>query len=211
MNLNTIFFKKRFRTGNVFSRVLRPIFEKHIIRPLLGLHLFAGVLVLGPLSFNEPAEELAYPGIGASSVLLQVPVEPTVTTQEKMMQNPAQEFLSVSTYYQPGHAGWDLRAPLGSSIYPIADGQVKSIIHSTHGYGRRVIVAHENGLESLYAHMGIIAVDEGQKVTKETKLGEVGLTGFTTGPHIHLEMYQDGTAVNPKYYIDLNNLPAILQ
>jgi murein DD-endopeptidase MepM/ murein hydrolase activator NlpD len=78
---------------------------------------------------------------------------------------------------------------------------------STHGYGRRVVIAHDDGFESLYAHMGKISVEEGQKVTRQTKLGEVGLTGFTTGPHIHFELHRDGAAVNPKYFLDLSALP----
>jgi murein DD-endopeptidase MepM/ murein hydrolase activator NlpD len=199
--------KKSFGKSNSMSRVFRTIFEKHFIRPLLGLQLAAGVLFLGPLTVSESQTELAYPGIGVSDVILQVSVEPQIQTNDKAMQNPAAEFTSISTYFQNGHAGWDLRAPLGSAIYPVADGVIKAVVHSTHGYGRRVIVAHDNGLESLYAHMGLIEVEEGQKVTKQTKLGEVGLTGFTTGPHIHFELYQHGTPVNPKYYLDLNAVP----
>lgn len=199
--------KKSFRKSNSVSRVLRTIFEKRIIRPLLGVQLAAGVLFLGPLTVPESQTELAYPGIGTSDIILQVSVEPVIQTKDQAMQNPAASFTSISTYFQNGHAGWDLRAPLGSDIFPVADGTVKAVIHSTHGYGRRVIVAHDNGLESLYAHMGLIDVEEGQKVTKSTTLGEVGLTGFTTGPHIHFELYQNGTPVNPKYYLDLNALP----
>lgn len=190
------------------SRILRAVFEKRIIRPLLGVQLAAGVLFLGPLTISESQTELAYPGIGTSDVILQVSVEPVIQTEDQAMQNPAASFTSISTYFQNGHAGWDLRAPLGSDIFPVADGVVKAVIHSTHGYGRRVIVAHDNGFESLYAHMGLIDVEEGQKVTKTTKLGEVGLTGFTTGPHIHFELYQNGTPVNPTYYVDLNAKPS---
>lgn len=203
--------KKRFKSGNLISRLFRIVFEKHFVRPALGLQLAAGLLFLSPLSLAEPQTELAYPDIGTSGVVLQATAQTVVKTEEQAMQNPASEFLSISTYFQNGHAGWDLRAPLGSDIYPTDDGVVKAIVHSTHGYGRRVIIAHKNGFESLYAHMGLIDVDEGQIVTKQTKLGEVGLTGFTTGPHIHFELYQNGTPVNPKYYVDLNTIPIIRQ
>ena len=200
--------KRRFRAGNVLSRMLRTVFEKKIVRPLLGVQLFAGVLMFGQLSFlPEQSGELAYPGIGISDVVIQAGVEPVMQTASAAMQNPAAKYLSISTHFRGGHAGLDLRAPLGSAIYPTADGVVKTIMHSTHGYGRRVIIQHANGYESLYAHMGKIGVEEGQKVTKQTKLGEVGLTGYTTGPHIHFELYRDGVPINPEYFLDLKTLP----
>lgn len=194
-----------------FKNSLKNGIEKYLFKPVLGVQLFAGVLFLGPTTLAEPQAEYAYPGLNLSNVVLQVAVEPKIQPSEQAMQNPAAEFTSISTYFQAGHAGWDFRAPLGSDIYPVADGVVKIVAHSTHGYGRRVIVEHENGMESLYAHMGLIDVEEGQKVKKDTKLGEVGLTGMTTGPHIHFELYQNKTPVNPKYFIDLNQRVAILQ
>jgi murein DD-endopeptidase MepM/ murein hydrolase activator NlpD len=49
--------------------------------------------------------------------------------------------------------------------------------------------------------MGLITVDEGETVNHNTKLGEVGLTGWTTGPHLHLELYKNGVPVNPLGYL----------
>jgi len=58
-------------------------------------------------------------------------------------------------------------------------------------------VEHEKGLRSRYAHMKEIRVVEGQEVNKEMGLGTVGMTGWTTGPHLHLEIYQNGRAIDP--------------
>lgn len=201
--------KKKFRSGNLFSRILRVGFEKHFVRPLLGVQLFAGVFLIGPLASTLDNDvEFSYQGVGISEVVLNqnTPTNPQVASI-KTMQNPTKEFIGVSTLFRSGHPGYDLRAPLGSAVYPVMGGIVKSIIHSSHGYGRHIWISHENGFESLYAHMGLISVEEGQIVDKTTKIGEVGLTGWTTGPHVHFELYHEGVPVNPGNYIDLDVLP----
>jgi murein DD-endopeptidase MepM/ murein hydrolase activator NlpD len=201
--------KRKFRSGNLVSRILREVFEKRSIRSIVGAQLLAGMVLFGPLSGLNTSHptELAYPGIGVTDVVIEVSNDPQIETTSVLMQNPTAGFKGVSTKFQRGHAGIDLRAYLGSDVFPLTSGVVEKIVHSVSGYGRRVIVKHDDGFESLYAHMGLISVEEGETVTEETKLGEVGMTGFTTGPHIHLELYKDGVPVNPMYYIDLNNLP----
>jgi hypothetical protein len=200
-------FKKRFRSGSIVSRFFREIFEKNVIRPLVGIQLMAGALMFAPLDLSVHPTEPAYPGVLMSDVVLEVSVEPVIVTESNQMQNPTAGFKGVSNTFRPGHAGYDLRAYLGSDVYPVADGVVKQIADSTYGYGRRVIIEHDNGFESLYAHMGLISVEEGEVITQETKLGEVGMTGYTTGPHIHLELYENGIPVNPAYYLDLDDIP----
>ena len=201
--------KRKFRSGNLISRILREIFEKRSIRTFVGAQLFAGMILFGPLTGLDTShpKELAYPGLGITDVILEVSVEPQIETTSILMQNPTAGFKGISKRFQRGHAGLDFRAGLGSDIFPVTSGVVEKIVHSVSGYGRRVIVKHEDGFESLYAHMGLITVEEGEIVTENTKLGEVGMTGWTTGPHIHLELYKDGVPVNPAYYIDLKDLP----
>lgn len=65
------------------------------------------------------------------------------------------------------------------------------------GYGYRVIIAHSNKIQTLYAHMSSIAVRPGQVVTQGQTIGTVGSTGRSTGPHLHFEVIVDGEAVNP--------------
>ena len=201
--------KRKFRSGNLVSRILREVFEKRSIRTFVGAQLLAGMILFGPmagLNTSHP-KELAYPGIGMTDVVLEVSSEPQIETTSILMQNPTAGFKGISKGFQRGHAALDFRAYLGSDVFPITSGVVEKIVHSVSGYGRRVIIKHDNGFESLYAHMGLITVEEGEIVTKKTKLGEVGMTGWTTGPHIHLEIYKDGVPVNPAYYIDLKDLP----
>lgn len=85
------------------------------------------------------------------------------------------------------HAGMDLGAPTGTPIVAVASGRV--VLARWHGgYGKTVIIEHSNGqLQTLYAHMSEIFVQEGQDLAQGTVIGHVGSTGNSTGPHLHFE------------------------
>lgn len=95
------------------------------------------------------------------------------------------------------HRGVDLVAPTGTAVRPIMAGTVKEVNHYKYGYGVHVIVTHDEGYESIYGHLSKTEVKKGQKVGLETQLGKSGSTGFSTGPHLHLEIHQNGVLVNP--------------
>jgi murein DD-endopeptidase MepM/ murein hydrolase activator NlpD len=95
-----------------------------------------------------------------------------------------------------GHQGVDLPAPMGSGIYATAPGTV-SISHSDKG-GNIVTVQHADGITSRYMHLGDVKVADGDQVTPDTVLGTVGMTGRSTGPHVHWEMLKDGKPVDPE-------------
>lgn len=95
------------------------------------------------------------------------------------------------------HSGADLVAPTGTPVHPIMAGTVESTLYEPFGYGIHVIVKHSEGYESLYGHLSKIEVKEGQPVDTKTELGLSGSTGFSTGPHLHLEIHQNGVLVNP--------------
>ncbi|MBI4039451.1 M23 family metallopeptidase [Candidatus Daviesbacteria bacterium] len=96
------------------------------------------------------------------------------------------------------HPGNDLAAPLGSPVFPIAPGKVTFAGFRFDGHGNTIEVDHGDGLVSLYAHLGEIKVAKNQEVDKLTVIGTVGLTGFTSGPHLHVEVTDNGRAINPK-------------
>lgn len=96
--------------------------------------------------------------------------------------------------YHPAH---DITADLDAPIHPVGGGVVEFGGRVFDGKGNVVIVDHGDGLKSLYAHMGKINVGVGNLVEPATVLGTVGLTGRTTGPHVHLEIYDNGVIVNP--------------
>lgn len=112
----------------------------------------------------------------------------------------------VSQEFHLGHPGIDITASLGSKIYPIKEGTVVLMSFTKWDYGRSVVIDHGNGLETRYAHMGKVFVEEGERVTTDTPIGEVGLTGRTTGPHLHLEIIKNGRNVNPRAYLTLDKV-----
>lgn len=197
-------FKSKTIQSNPVSLRLRPIFEhknaKNILGlPLLALTVFSGALsspLLTAMGFI-PTEAKAF-------------YQPYETLQTQIETTPAIAYpliaaRGVSQGYHVLHPGVDIRAPRGSEITPVAGGVVKLIARERFGYGNRVEIDHQDGHESLYAHMDKILVGEGQKVTVDTVIGTVGMTGRTTGPHLHLEVRNDGRTINPLTYLSRRN------
>ena len=98
------------------------------------------------------------------------------------------------------HTGIDISAPIGTPIRATADGVVKSAEFSN-GYGREVILDHGGGLETCYAHMSGFAVLAGQHVVRGQVIGYVGMSGRTTGAHVHYEVRIHNAPVNPHKYL----------
>jgi murein DD-endopeptidase MepM/ murein hydrolase activator NlpD len=104
------------------------------------------------------------------------------------------------------HSGMDFAAPIGTPIYASADGVVDNIDVSFTGYGKKVEINHGFGYRTRYAHMHAFAVKHGQHVKRGELIGFVGDTGLSTAPHLHYEVFINGTQVNPVHYFfnDLN-------
>jgi len=98
------------------------------------------------------------------------------------------------------HTGIDISAPIGTPIHAAADGTIKSAAMEN-GYGRQVIIDHGHGMETCYAHMSGFAVMAGQNVLRGQVIGYVGISGRTTGAHVHYEVRIHNTPVNPYKYL----------
>ncbi|MBR5236622.1 MAG: peptidoglycan DD-metalloendopeptidase family protein [Clostridia bacterium] len=98
------------------------------------------------------------------------------------------------------HSGIDLAAPGGSPILAAADGTVK-FAGWNGGYGYCIILDHGGGIQTLYGHSSKLLVSAGQKVTRGQKIALVGTTGTSTGNHLHFEVLNNGTATNPRPYL----------
>lgn len=94
------------------------------------------------------------------------------------------------------HSGIDMACARGTSIYAALDGTVSTTGWSD-VYGNYVIIRHHSGYKTLYAHMSQILVTKGQHVSTATRIGRVGSTGMSTGPHLHFTVYKNGRTVNP--------------
>lgn len=101
--------------------------------------------------------------------------------------------------YVTNHNGIDIGAPYGTSIYASDGGLVVTATYS-YSYGNYVMICHGVGRYTLYAHMSSIAVSEGDTVKQGSVIGYVGSTGYSTGPHIHFEIMENDTRVNPLNY-----------
>jgi len=90
------------------------------------------------------------------------------------------------------HSGLDIAAPLGTVTFAG---------WSNSGYGYCIKISHGNGVETLYAHSSKLYVTVGQTVAQGEAIGEVGSTGWSTGPHLHFEVRVNGAVYNPQYYL----------
>lgn len=103
--------------------------------------------------------------------------------------------------YPSNHTGVDLAISSGSPIVASKSGTVASVVSSNTGYGNCIIVNHGDGTSTRYAHCSKMYVSKGQKVSQGETIAAVGSTGMSTGPHLHFEIYINGTRVNPLPYI----------
>ncbi|WP_227936917.1 peptidoglycan DD-metalloendopeptidase family protein [Alkalihalobacillus deserti] len=99
------------------------------------------------------------------------------------------------------HKGIDIARPSNYNILAADNGKVTSASYQG-GYGNLVRINHNNGMETVYAHLASIDVKVGQTVTKGQKIGVMGDTGNSTGIHLHFEVYQNGQLKNPKDFLN---------
>lgn len=98
------------------------------------------------------------------------------------------------------HKGLDVAAPVGTPIHAPADGVVV-FSGKKSGYGNFVMLAHGFGIATHYAHCAELLATVGQRVKRGDQIGTVGMTGRTTGPHLHYEVTVNGQRKNPRNFI----------
>lgn len=105
-----------------------------------------------------------------------------------------------SRIHPNGHAGLDMAAPRGTSVRAAMSGRV-TFAGWDGNYGRKVVISHGKGLVTVYGHLNRIKVKVGQRVTTGMRIGTVGTSGRTTGPHLHFEVRKNGVPRNPTTYM----------
>ena len=98
------------------------------------------------------------------------------------------------------HDGLDLAGNLGADIYSTADGIVTTARRSRNGYGNMIIVEHSNGYKTRYAHLDDIMIKKGEFVKAGDKIGTLGTSGLSTGPHLHYEVIKDNEPIDPMFF-----------
>jgi len=188
------------------KRALRRVFEYKKIRQVLGIKLLSAAVLLSQVAVPASASQ-SYPQ--AELVTLPATVVGGVNEIEEIevetktgFQIPVENF-RISQGYHLLHLGIDLAAPSGSPIKPIAQGKVEQVEYSHWGYGNNLLINHGSNLKSFYAHLGKIGVKEGEEVSIDDIIGTVGTSGRSTGPHLHLEIWQNDRPLNPRVVLAL--------
>ncbi len=177
----------RAKKGNKISRYFRLFFENTKVKKIIGTNLallfIASSFLPGSINGSEFSE--------IDTVKI-----PVVLDTEQGLQFPVKN-VKITQSFRFYHPGLDLDGITGDPIYPVMTGEVEKVEYSGFGYGNTVIIKHNENSISLYAHLSKITVNEGQDVSKETKLGEMGATGRAFGDHLHFEFRENGKAINP--------------
>ena len=95
------------------------------------------------------------------------------------------------------HKGVDIAAPKGTGVFTAGEGGVVRTGYGARGYGNFIEVRHPNGMSTVYGHLSRIDVGHGEAVAAGQRIGLVGSTGYSTGPHLHFEVRRNGAQVNP--------------
>lgn len=103
------------------------------------------------------------------------------------------------------HKGLDIKVYIGDTIRAAFDGRVRVVRYEGRGYGKYVVIRHDNGLETYYAHLSKQLVSEDQDVRAGDPIGLGGNTGRSTGSHLHFETRLCGMALNPALMFDFRN------
>ena len=105
------------------------------------------------------------------------------------------------------HEGIDLAGPAGQPVYATGDGVVESTEVNFSGYGNVIVIDHGFGYKTRYAHLKEIKVTQGQVVIRGDRIGTLGSSGLSTGPHLHYEVIYRGTQINPWNFLNPDVTP----
>lgn len=183
---------RSYHGRHFLSRYALKIFDRTKIRRHLGLLLVLSISLLSLINIQA----LAF--VDTVQLAAVTPMEnPPVETKTKLsFQLPLTNF-SVSQGFSLLHWGADFAADEGTTVSAVAKGKIVETGASSWGYGNHVIIEHPNNQKSLYAHLSKIEVKTGDQIDQGTIIGRIGHTGWATGNHLHLEIYQNGLPFNP--------------
>ncbi len=173
---------------------------------------FAGLATItlaAPANAATPASTPAVTPAAATLDIVGQDINYTAAADAEQMATPTRNFKLSARFGQSGpmwssgqHTGLDFAAPEGTTILAADSGRVVSA-GPAGAYGNFVEIAHGDGTRTRYAHLCDIDVREGQMVKRAQHIGDLGNTGNSSGPHLHFEILDHGTPVDPEKHLDL--------
>jgi len=173
-------------------RLVPPAVRPHVIRfgqtgALAGLAILA--MAAAPVGMIAASPEKV--------VEVSAPIAPPVKAVAYRINSPfGLRKLAIEAKAR-AHKGVDVAAPTGTGVFATTEGKVLRAGYQAGGYGNFIELQHPNGMTSLYAHLSRIDVHSGKTVTAGERIGLVGSTGYSTGPHLHFEVRRNGGQVDP--------------
>ena len=170
---------------------------------------FAAVAVLAAAAAPGVTRETPPPALAAAPVAPPVKAQveaPGPVMRQIVFSAPVRGYAINSPYglrklaieaRARAHKGVDIAAPKGTTVFTAAEGRIVRTGYDAGGYGNFIEVRHPNGLSTVYGHLSRIDVASGDAVTPGQRIGLVGSTGYSTGPHLHFEVRRNGGQVNP--------------
>ena len=170
------------------STIVSKLYKKPVVKKKTTTTSTAKYYSSGSGNFRTGAN-ISYSKV-ALGVSLRRPISGTISSR----------FGSRSSVRSSVHTGLDIAARKGTPIKAAASG---TVIHAgwKGSLGKLIVISHGNGVQTYYAHCNSINVYAGQTVSSGQKIGEVGSTGNSTGPHLHLEVRVNGVAYNPQNWL----------
>lgn len=165
----------------------------------LRIHLRAVFLLLGMISL--------FSSCSSSSRSYTAPL---ITARKPRVNHlgysrPISTKYRISQWYKPRknrkHKGIDIAGKKGSPIFTVASGRVVYQGRKFSGYGKMILIKHDKGISTIYAHLSKIFVTAGQRVSRGQLIGAMGNTGRSSGVHLHFEIMKNKLPVNPTKYI----------
>ncbi len=183
----------RVRKGSKFSRVARLFLDKvSSDKAHKVLLISAGLSLLSLNLFSPISGSLAAQTIEVDNKITEV-VETT-----KRYEMPVRGEYELSQRFHVFHPGVDFAMDVGTELYAISSGEVTFKKIGWFGYGNMVIVEHDDGSQALYAHLSEFVANVGDRVDKDSVIGLSGNSGWSTGPHLHLQVSDtEGKWINP--------------
>ena len=186
-----------------YKKELKTVILAFLIILLLP---FIAVILLTQVGINIISDQIVGQNPVAQSIEIKDPSSGEVITEiNPKIVWPTQGIITLefgeTSRYQIFHTGLDIAGKLNDPINPAMDGVVVYAGEIFWGYGKHIIIDHQNNIKTIYAHLNQIYVYEGQQVATDQVIGSQGSTGWSTGVHLHFQVNVFGIPVNPRVFL----------